>query len=99
MKRIEREKATVSAMIRHYCKKQHAEKNLCLSCSELLSYAFIRLDKCQFGNEKPKCKACPVHCYSKEKKQKIKEVMTFAGPAMLFLHPVLAFYHLAIDLK
>jgi len=99
MTRIEREKATVSAMIRHYCRKNHATKNICPSCSELQNYAILRLDKCQFGNEKPTCKTCPVHCYSKEKKQKIKEIMSFSGPAMLYHHPVLAFYHLAIDSK
>jgi hypothetical protein len=99
MTRIEREKATVSAMIQHYCRRNHAVKSLCPSCSELKTYAFLRLDKCQFGNEKPTCKACPVHCYSKEKRQKIKEIMAFSGPAMLFRHPVLAFYHLTIDSK
>ena len=99
MNRIEREKATVSEMIRHYCQKNHGGKNLCPSCSELQNYAILRLLKCQFGNEKPTCKACPVHCYSKEKKQKIKEIMSFSGPAMLYRHPVLAFYHIAIDSK
>jgi hypothetical protein len=99
MSRIEREKATVNAMIQHYCRKNHGVKSMCISCIDLKDYAFLRLDKCQFENEKPKCKACPVHCYSKEKKQRIREVMAFSGPAMLFSHPVLAFYHLTIDSK
>lgn len=99
MNRIEREKATVSAMIGYYCRKNHGQKILCSSCDELKKYAILRLDKCRYGNDKPKCKACPVHCYSKENRQKIKEVMKFAGPAMIFRHPVLAFYHLTIDSK
>ena len=97
MTRIEREKATVSAMIRHYCRKHHAVKTLCSDCMELNDYAIIRLEKCKFENEKPSCKACPVHCYSLEMREKIKEVMVFSGPGMLLRHPILAFYHLTID--
>ena len=97
MTRIEREKATISAMIRHYCRKQHTVKYLCSDCTELNDYAIIRLEKCKFGNEKPSCKACSVYCYSMEKRETIKEVMVFSGPAMLLRHPVLAFFHLAID--
>ena len=29
----------------------------------LNAYADKRLDKCVFGEEKPACKQCPVHCY------------------------------------
>lgn len=99
MTRIEREKATVSAMIRYYCRKNHSEKNLCSECSKLNDYAIIRLQKCKFGNEKPSCKACSVHCYAMENREKIREVMMFSGPAMLLKHPILTFYHLAIDSK
>jgi hypothetical protein len=94
MNRIEREKATVSAMIRHYCRKQHAVKKLCSDCTELYDYASIKLEKCKFGNDKPSCKSCSVHCYAMQNREKIKEVMVFSGPAMLFRHPVLTFYHL-----
>lgn len=99
MTRIEREKSTVGAMISYYCKKNHGSKNMCSSCSDLFEYAKTRLDKCQFGNEKPVCKECTVHCYSKVQAIKIKEIMSFSGPAMLFRHPILAIYHLLIDSK
>lgn len=99
MNRLERENTTATAMIKHYCRKHHGETSLCSDCSDLNDYAVLRLERCKFGNEKPTCKACPVHCYSNEKREKIIEVMLFSGPAMLFKHPVLAFYHLVIDSK
>jgi len=99
MNRIEREKATVSAMISYYCRNNHHTKQLCPDCIELNEYSNTRLEKCKFGNDKPTCKACPVHCYSAAMREKIKEVMVFSGPGMLFRHPVLAFYHLFIDSK
>ena len=30
---------------------------------QALNAADKRLDKCVFGEEKPACKQCPVHCY------------------------------------
>jgi hypothetical protein len=99
MNRIEREIATVSAMVRHYCRKHHKSRHLCSECSMLDEYAHVRLEKCKFGNEKPTCKACPVHCYSVPMREKIRDVMRFSGPAMIYRHPILAFYHLTIDSK
>ena len=40
------------------------------------------------------CSNCKVHCYRPEMRQKIREVMRFAGPRMLFVHPVAAVRHL-----
>ena len=39
------------------------------------------------------CSKCKVHCYKPDMQKKIKEVMRFSGPRMLFYHPVLALRH------
>lgn len=42
MNRIEREKHTVSLMIRLYCRKKEGNKNLCSECRKLEEYAHKR---------------------------------------------------------
>ncbi|MDI8106979.1 nitrous oxide-stimulated promoter family protein, partial [Salmonella enterica subsp. enterica serovar Anatum] len=39
--------------------------------------------------EKPACKQCPVHCYQPAKREEMKQIMRWAGPRMLWRHPVL----------
>ena len=67
--RIEEEKAVVELMIRLYCRKYEGHDELCPNCKELLDYAHSRLDRCRFGEHKPTCKKCPVHCYRPEMKE------------------------------
>ena len=94
-RRIEREKRTVSIMIGMYCKKHHGmDGKLCDACWELNDYALKRIDSCQFGENKPACSICPVHCYKTEKREQIREVMRFAGPRMIYIHAYLAIMHL-----
>ena len=90
----EREKETVSLMISLYCKKKHhAGKELCPECAALKGYAVLRSDKCPFMETKTFCSNCKVHCYKPDMREKIREVMRFSGPRMLFYHPVMAIRH------
>lgn len=90
----QREKETVSRMIRLYCKKQHGgKKELCAACAELEAYAMQRSDKCPFMEEKTFCSNCKVHCYKPEMREKIRAVMRFSGPRMIFVYPVMAVRH------
>lgn len=90
----EREKRTVALMIRLYCKKKHGTKKiLCPDCDALTQYAKMRSDKCPFMETKTFCSNCRVHCYKPEMREKIREVMRFSGPRMIFYHPVLALRH------
>ena len=94
MSKREREKATVSQMIHLYCKKQHGTKyGLCHECAALEEYARLRSDKCPFMETKTFCSNCKVHCYKPEMREKIRSVMRFSGPRMLFVHPILAIRH------
>lgn len=90
----EKEKEVVSQMIRLYCKKRHGMKGeLCPECAELTKYAFQRSDKCPFMDSKTFCSNCKVHCYKKDMREKIREVMRFSGPRMIFHHPIMAIRH------
>ena len=97
--RLRREQRTIEAMLHIWCEAQSAHVRagtdaLCGECVALLEYASYRLLKCPYGEEKPTCKKCPIHCYSKEKREQMHDVMRFAGPRMLLRHPVLAIRHL-----
>jgi len=93
--RLEREKATVQMMIELYCKgHHHSERKLCSECQELSEYAMTRLAHCKFGEIKPTCAKCSVHCYKPEMRRRVKEIMRYSGPKMIYTHPIAAIRHL-----
>jgi hypothetical protein len=93
--RIERERKTVSKMIRLHCKKKHDQKTgLCPQCTELKAYSHYRLDNCRHRDNKPTCNNCETHCYKPERREQILAVMRYSGPRLLFRHPVLTVRHL-----
>ena len=81
-------------MIREYCKLVHGRKTLCPDCSRLEEYALKHIDNCTFGEDKPVCKDCPVHCYKPFMREQIRQVMRISGPRMLLRHPILTVSHL-----
>ena len=90
----EREKALVSEMIALYCRKKHgAKRGLCAECAALDAYARQRSDRCPFMETKTFCANCRVHCYKPAMREKIRAVMRFSGPRMIFHHPVAAVWH------
>jgi hypothetical protein len=93
-KRLARENKTVQLMIRMYCKYHHISENgLCQDCEALSAYAEKRVAKCPYGYNKPTCANCVTHCYKPNMRDKIRLVMRFAGPRMIFRHPYLAIMH------
>ena len=90
MGRVEREKKTIKLMISLYCNKKHQNKKgeLCEECSELLEYATKRLSYCKFGDEKTTCAKCPIHCYKKDMRERVKMVMKFSGPRLIIYNPI-----------
>ena len=90
----QREKQMVSQMIALYCRRKHHTKgDLCPDCAALSRYACTRSDRCPFMETKTFCSNCRVHCYQPEMREKIREVMRFSGPRMIFYHPVAAIRH------
>ena len=98
---IVKDARTVAAMVRIYCRDKHgaARGSLCPACADLLDYADDRLEKCPFGEEKTTCRDCPIHCYRPAERTAMKDVMRYAGPRMLWKHPLLAIRHLWMERK
>jgi hypothetical protein len=90
-----REFTMIDAMLRMYCRSHHGAKYaaLCDDCSALRDYTRRRLERCVFGEAKPTCAKCTVHCYRANMREHIRQVMRWAGPRMLRRHPVLAVRH------
>jgi len=94
--RLGREMKTMRHMVALYCRAHHASNGSghCPQCEEFLRYAARRLEKCPYGEDKPTCTNCPIHCYKRAPKEFAKTVMRYAGPRMLPRHPYLALMHI-----
>ena len=88
-----RELRTLDAMMAMYCGHHHGGEPLCPDCAALSDYAHRRLERCVFGDEKPTCANCLVHCYRGDMRERVREMMRWAGPRMIFRHPVIAVLH------
>ncbi len=93
MGRIDDEKRTIRHMIALYCRGREGNASLCGDCRELLEYAHARLDGCRLGEAKPVCKKCPTHCYHPKYRERMREVMRYAGPRLIWHHPPEAIRH------
>jgi hypothetical protein len=92
--RLIRERRTVAVLIDLYCRVQHGTQGeLCATCGSLAAYAAERLARCRFGAKKPTCARCPAHCYSPSQREKIKQIMRYSGPRLLWRHPIWAMLH------
>lgn len=65
----------------------------------LAEYACRRLGHCRWGEEKPACKDCPVHCYAPDKREQMRQVMRWVGPRMIFYSPRATLRHLGQCLR
>lgn len=97
--RLRREWRTIDAMIAITCRDLHGGGRgaLCAGCAELRAYAERRLRHCPFGDDKPTCANCRIHCYRPEMRERVRRVMAHAGPRMILRHPYLALMHLLVD--
>jgi hypothetical protein len=87
-------------MVRLYCRGNHEGPDRpCPECRELVEYALLRLDKCQFQDRKTTCAKCPVHCYRPDMRERIRLVMRYAGPRMMYRHPLMTLFHIIDGLR
>jgi len=100
--RLKREHDTLVCMTRIYCHHHHNDPEgarLCPDCAKLMRYAGRRLEKCPYGQHKPTCANCPIHCYKPAQRKMAREVMRYAGPRMTWRHPWRALNHLFDKLR
>jgi hypothetical protein len=108
-KRLEREARTLQALMACYCDGVHHRplktegsigefrpqpRELCDECGQLLTHALERLARCHFQADKPTCARCPIHCYGRQQRTQMQSVMRYAGPRLMWRHPILALRHM-----
>jgi hypothetical protein len=96
--RLARELKTIGVMLRIYCRDHHVANardasGLCEECAGLFDYARKRLAGCPYGPDKPTCANCQIHCYGPRQREETRVMMRYAGPRMMWRHPVLAIAH------
>jgi len=96
--RLRREYRTMECMVEIWCADHHddgaRQGATCEDCRAFLSYAERRLEKCPYGEAKPTCAKCPIHCYKRAQREHARVIMAYAGPRMTYRHPWLALMHL-----
>jgi hypothetical protein len=100
-RRLKREFRTMRCMIEIHCRDHHASGPgaSCEDCRRFLDYAEQRLQKCPYGERKPTCARCPIHCYKRAQREQARYIMRYAGPRMTFRHPWLSLAHVLDKLR
>lgn len=101
--RLRREYRSMECMVEIWCAHHHdktaRQEGTCAECRSFLAYAARRLEKCPYGEAKPTCAKCPIHCYKRAQREHAREIMRFAGPRMTVRHPWLALMHVLDKLR
>jgi hypothetical protein len=93
-RRVVREKRAIECMISIHCRDMHGTRGeICTDCRDMLDYSFKRLETCKLLPDKPTCARCPVHCFNPAMRHRVRAVMRYAGPRMIFRHPVMTLMH------
>lgn len=59
------------------------ERRMCPECAEFMAYAIAKRAKCPLEAEKPSCKHCRIHCYGSVQREKVREIMGYAGRKLM----------------
>jgi len=87
----------IGKFVEVYCARKHqgagrtwialpatlGERSLCQECVAFLEYAVTRRLKCPLEAEKPTCKHCRIHCYDQLHREKVRQIMSYAGRKLL----------------
>ena len=90
---------TVRRMIEIYCEGYHGVRkgDLCEACQELMTYAKLRVQHCPHMETKTFCSMCKTHCYAPTYRERIRTVMRYSGPRMLWRNPIMTIRHLLME--
>lgn len=102
MEEIRRQKKhdIVVQMVDIYCsgnKHKLDENGKCADCDLLLRYSKSRTDRCPYINETLFCSNCPTPCYRPDMKERMRDLMKYAGPRLFFKRPFTVIWHMIYD--
>ena len=87
----------LGAFIEVYCAAKHRSavrsavdhpsgagiRQLCPECTTFLEYTTAKRLRCPLEADKPTCKHCRIHCYDKPRREKVREIMSYAGRRLM----------------
>jgi hypothetical protein len=96
-KRQKRDIGLIGKFVEVYCAGKHAaterdplqlpaglgERIICPDCASFLEYAVTKRLNCPLEAEKPSCKHCRIHCYDRPRREKMREIMSYAGRRLM----------------
>lgn len=93
-----RDLKTLEAIGRIYCKAHHQgteqdEAGLCPSCREAVESTFARAANCP-NHQTNNCEDCEVKCQRGDAQKRIKQIMRYSAPRMIFCHPLMTLEYL-----
>ena len=59
------------------------ETKICSECAAFMEYAVSKRINCPLEAGKPSCKHCRIHCYGKDQREKVREIMAYAGRKLM----------------
>ena len=59
------------------------ERKICSECAAFMEYAVSKRINCPLEAEKPSCKHCRIHCYDRPRREKVREIMSYAGRRLM----------------
>lgn len=59
------------------------QRMVCSECATFMEYAVSKRLKCPLEAEKPSCKHCRIHCYGKEQREKVRQIMAYSGRRLM----------------
>lgn len=103
MEKVDKDRRTLEAIGRIYCRGNHADAvkdgaGMCPECREAIEQTLSRAASCPHGHE-GNCQDCETHCQRGEAQERIKVIMRYAAPRMTFRHPIMTFEYLRKKLR
>lgn len=94
----EKDLATLEAMAQIYCDAHHIGMNkdavnLCIECREAVIATLNRTQVCPNGHIH-NCQDCDIKCQRGDGQSRIKAIMAYSAPRMLWRHPLMTFTYL-----
>lgn len=98
MSDLDKDRRTLEAIGSIYCRGHHPgvakdTGGLCPACRGTIEQTLDRAAACPYGHGH-NCEDCETHCQRGEAQQRIKAIMAYAAPRMVFRHPLMTLEYL-----
>ena len=103
MQSEQKDRAILEAIGTIYCRAHHAEcaqdaAGLCPECREVVETTLAKAQTCPYGHS-GNCQDCDTQCQRGTSKQRVKAMMRYAAPRMVYRHPLMTLSYVSKKFK